>query len=116
LLRIAARWEKSRVLTPKFTKLYQSYAQELQAEINEDVMSVMDDVELCDMHRFGKARVAREKELRDPDDVFIHAEERRKELAKQGKTPRVLKSARKRAPMRRNPSRPRRKKPIFLGG
>ena len=25
------------------------------------------------------------KELRDPDDVFIHAEERRKELAKQKK-------------------------------
>jgi hypothetical protein len=26
-----------------------------------------------------------EKELRDPDDVFIHAEERRKQLAKQRK-------------------------------
>lgn len=95
---------ESRVLSPKFTRLYQSYAQELQAEINEDVVSVMDDVELRDMHRFGKARVTREKELRDPDDVFIHAEERRKELAKQGKTPPVLKSARKRMPERRNPS------------
>ena len=30
-------------------------------------------------------RSAREKELRDPDDVFIHAEERRQELARQRK-------------------------------
>jgi hypothetical protein len=75
--------EESRILSPKFTRLYQSYAQELQAEINEDVVAIMDEVELRDMHRFGKVRLAREKELRDPDDVFIHAEERRKEIARQ---------------------------------
>ena len=38
-------------------------------------------------------RVAREKELRDPDDVFIHAEERRRELARQGKKRRPLKGS-----------------------
>src|ERR1041385_2825644 len=65
---------ESGILGPKDTRLYQSYAQELQAEINEEVMAIMDELELRDMHRFGKARVAREKELRDPDDVFIHAE------------------------------------------
>jgi hypothetical protein len=78
-------------LSPKLTRLYQSYAQELQAEINEDVMSAMDEVESRDQFRFGKARLAREKELRDPDDVFIHAEERRRELARQGKKPPPLK-------------------------
>jgi hypothetical protein len=72
------------ILNPKFTRLYQSYAQELQAEINEDVAGVINEAELRDMHRFGKVRVAREKELRDPDDVFIHAAERRKEIARQG--------------------------------
>jgi hypothetical protein len=82
---------ESGILSPKFTRLYQSYAQELQAEINEDVMSAMDEVESHDQFRFGKARVAREKELRDPDDVFIHAEERRRELARQGKKPPPLK-------------------------
>ena len=82
---------ESRILSPKFTRLYQSYGQELQAEINEDVVDTMGEVELRDMHRFGKVRLAREKELRDPDDVFIHAEERRRELAKQGKKPRPLK-------------------------
>jgi hypothetical protein len=83
---------ESGILGPKDTRLYQSYAQELQAEINEEVVAIMDEVELRDMHRFGKARLAREKELRDPDDVFIHAEERRRELARQGKKPRPLKS------------------------
>jgi hypothetical protein len=32
-----------------------------------------------------KARQRWEKELRDPDDVFLQAEERKKELAKQRK-------------------------------
>jgi hypothetical protein len=83
---------ESGILGPKDTRLYESYAQELQAEINEEVVAIMDEVELRDMHRFGKARIAREKELRDPDDVFIHAEERRRELARQGKKPPPLKS------------------------
>lgn len=78
---------ESRVLTPKFTRLYQSYAQELQAEINDEVIDILESVESDDMFRFGKARITREKELRDPDDVFIHAEERRRELARQGKKP-----------------------------
>jgi hypothetical protein len=84
---------ESGILGPKFTRLYEFYAQELQSEINEEVVATMDEVELRDMHRFGKARVAREKELRDPDDVFFHAEERRRELARQGKKPRPLKKS-----------------------
>jgi hypothetical protein len=83
---------ESGVIGPKDTRLYQSYVQELQAEINQDVMSAMDEVESRDQFRFGKVRMAREKELRDPDDVFIHAEERRRELARQGKKPPPLKS------------------------
>ncbi|SRR5579871_593957 len=82
---------ESGILGPQDTRLYQSYTQELQAEINQDVMSAMDEVESHDQFRFGKARLAREKELRDPDDVFIHAEERRRELARQGKKPPALK-------------------------
>ena len=95
---------ESGILGPKDTKLYESYAQELQAEINEEVVATMDEVELRDMHRFGKVRLAREKELRDPDDVFIHAEERRRELARQGKKPPPLKS---RKTLRSQPVTPR---------
>ena len=76
---------RSGALSPKFSRLYQCYTQELQAEINQEVVEAMDGRELDDMARFGKARIAREKELRDPDDVFIEAEKRRRELAQQAK-------------------------------
>jgi hypothetical protein len=74
---------ESGVLTSKNAHLYQSYAQELQAEINQDLVETLEGIESHDMFRFGKVRSAREKELRDRDDVFIHAKERRQELARQ---------------------------------
>jgi hypothetical protein len=72
---------------PKSVRLLSGLAQELQAEINQDFLEDLHQLELDDWNRFGKVRQGREKELRDPDDVFIHAKERRKELAKQGKKP-----------------------------
>jgi DNA-binding Lrp family transcriptional regulator len=67
------------------TKLFQGYTQELQAEINQELLEVMHAIELEDWGQFGKIRQAEEKHLQDPDDVFIHAEERRKGLARQRK-------------------------------
>jgi hypothetical protein len=86
---------KCGTLSSKFSRLYQYYTQELRAEINQEVVEAMNELELDDMARFGKARIAREKELRDPDDVFIHAEERRKELARQRKRSRIAKKIKK---------------------
>jgi hypothetical protein len=60
-------------------------AQEVQLEINTGLLDSFEPVEHDDWAQFGKVRIAQEKRLRDPDDVFIHAEERRKQLAKQGK-------------------------------
>jgi hypothetical protein len=77
--------EGSGVFRSKFTRLHQAFAQELQAQINEEVLSILLDIESDDLNRFGKVRDAWEKELRDPDDVFSHAEDRKKQLAKQGK-------------------------------
>jgi hypothetical protein len=57
----------------------------VQAEINWEVVEIMDRVESDDTARFGKSRTARKKKLRDPDDVFIEAEQRRRELARQAK-------------------------------
>jgi len=71
------------VFRSKFTRLHQAFAQELQAEINEEVLDILHGIETDDQFRFGKVIDARDKELRDPDDVFIHARERRKELAQQ---------------------------------
>ena len=61
-----AALRKNGVFTAKFTRLYQSYAQELQAEINQDVLETLDGIESHDMFRFGKVRSAREKELATP--------------------------------------------------
>jgi hypothetical protein len=66
------------VLRRKFNRLYQAYAQELQAEINDETLETVASIEADDLHRFGRIRDARDKELRDPNDVFIHAEERRR--------------------------------------
>jgi hypothetical protein len=75
--------------TAKSSKLFQGYAQELQAEINQELLETMHQTELDDWARFGKIRQAEEKRLRDPDDVFIHAEGRRKELAQKRKKTRI---------------------------
>src|SRR3954467_5528706 len=73
------------VFTAKSTKLFQGYAQELQAEINQELLEMLHATELEDWGRFGKIRQAEEKRLRDPDDVFIHAKERRQEPRKKRK-------------------------------
>jgi hypothetical protein len=77
--------QEAGALTAKSTRLFQGYAQELQAEMNQELLETMHQTELDDWGRFGKIRQAEEKRLRDPDDVFIHAEERKKELRKKSK-------------------------------
>jgi len=69
----------------KAAKLFPSFTLELQAEFNQELFETLHQLELDDWGRYGKAREKWEKHLRDPDDVFIHAEERKKQLAKQRK-------------------------------
>ncbi len=69
------------VITSESTREFQGFTQELQAEFNQEFLLDWHDIEMADWSRFGKVRQAQEKRLRDPDDVFIHARERRKELA-----------------------------------
>ena len=77
--------EATKLFPSKPLRNFQGFAQELQAEINEELLETLHQAELDDWSRYGKVREAREKELRDPDDVFIQAEERRKELRKKAK-------------------------------
>jgi hypothetical protein len=79
--------QKTGLFNSKAAKLFPSFALELQAEFNQEFLEDMHQLELDDWGRYGKARDKYEKHLRDPDDVFIHAEERKKQLAKQGKKP-----------------------------
>ena len=77
--------QEAGIVTARSTRLFQGYAQELQAEINQELLEAMHQTELDDWGRFGKIRQSEEKRLRDPDDVFIHAEERKRELRKKRK-------------------------------
>src|SRR4051812_12705664 len=72
--------QKTGLFKSKAAKLFPSFAQELQAEFNQELLEDLHQLELDDWGRHGKVRQARDKELADPDDVFIHAEERRKQL------------------------------------
>jgi hypothetical protein len=84
--------QEAGVFRAKYANIFRGYTLELQAEMNEEVLEIMHSTELDDWGRFGKIRQARDKELADPDDVFIFAEERRKELAKERKKKKESKS------------------------
>jgi hypothetical protein len=56
--------QQSGVLKPRYRRLYQSFTQELQAELNSEVLSSLHDVELDDWNRFGRVRDKWEKYLR----------------------------------------------------
>src|SRR6476646_3285886 len=85
IVRYCRTLQETGVLTSKDFRLFQGYAQELQAEMNQELLDTMHTTELDDWGRFGKIREAEEKRLRDPDDVFIHAEERKRKLLKKRK-------------------------------
>ena len=73
------------LFTPRDLREMRGLTQEVQLEINTLLLGPLDSLEHDDWGTFGRVRIAKEKRLRDPDDVFIHAEERRKQLAKQGR-------------------------------
>lgn len=56
--------QRSGVLKAKYRRLYQSFTQELQGELNSEVLSTLHDVELDDWNRFGRVRDKWEKYLR----------------------------------------------------
>ena len=84
--------QKTGLPKSKVAKLFSRFAQELQTEFNQQFLEDLHQIELDDWGEYGKARQKYEKHLRDPDDVFIHAKERRKQLAKQRKKSKRIKS------------------------
>lgn len=66
----------------KAAKLFPGFTQELQAEFNQEFLETLHQIELDDWNEYGKARQRWEKYIRDPNDVFIQAKERKKQLAK----------------------------------
>jgi hypothetical protein len=72
-------------ITSQSNREFQAFTQELQAEFNQEFLLDWHETEMDDWYRFGKVRQAQEKRLKDPDDVFIHARERKQELSKMDK-------------------------------
>ncbi len=56
--------------------------EELRAWSNFELIETMHEREQADWANFGRMRHRWEKKYRDPDDVFIEAKERRRELKK----------------------------------
>jgi hypothetical protein len=69
--------QEAGILKSKDSRLYQGLAQELQSDINEALLDPMHQIELDDWARFGKVSEAREKRLRDPDDLPLLLEEQK---------------------------------------
>jgi hypothetical protein len=59
--------QQAGALTPKYKRLFQGFAQEVQAELNLEVLVAMDSVEMADWARFGRVREKWEKYLRGPE-------------------------------------------------
>jgi hypothetical protein len=76
------------ILSAKFGRLFQGLTRELQAELNQEMLGEMQDLEMRDWRRFGKVRQAWEKELGDPNDVLITAAERKRQITKERKNKR----------------------------
>jgi hypothetical protein len=56
--------QQTRVLSYRYARLFQGFAQELQAEMNVEILQFMDGIETEDWRRFGKVRDKWEKYLR----------------------------------------------------
>jgi hypothetical protein len=68
---------------------HQSLIQLVRAGASQSIAAFMNDIELTDEWLFDRLRVKEEKDLRDPDDVYISVREREKERSSQGLPPRI---------------------------
>jgi len=58
---------QSGVLKPKAATLFESFAQELQGEMNAEILNPLHSAELADWARHGKVRQRWEKYLKGPE-------------------------------------------------
>ena len=77
--------QRTGLFKSKAAKQFPGFALELQAEFNQEFLEDLHQLELDEWGRHGKVRQRWEKQIRDPDDVLLQAEERKKQLAKQCK-------------------------------
>ena len=67
----------------EFLNAYRVTLEYTRAQANDELIHTLQDLEQEDTARFERMRDEWEKQLRDPDDVFFHAIERRQEIKEQ---------------------------------
>lgn len=86
----------------EFLNAYRITVEYTRAQANDELMQSLQDLEQKDAARFERLHDDWEKQNRDPDDVFFHAQERRLEIKEQMKD---LQRALKRQHPRKNKKR-----------
>ena len=67
----------------EFLNAYRVTLEYTRAQANDELIHTLQDLEQEDTARFERLHDEWEKQLRDPDDVFFHAIERRQEIKEQ---------------------------------
>ena len=79
------RLEHLGVFREEFLNAYRITVEYTRAQANDELMQSLQDLEQKDAARFEHLHDEWEKQNRDPDDVFYHAQERREEIKEQMK-------------------------------
>jgi len=77
------RLEHLGLFRQEFLNAHRITVEYTRAQANDDLMQSLQDLEQEDTARFGTMHDELEKQIRDPDDVFFHARERRQEIKEQ---------------------------------
>jgi len=77
------RLEHLGLFRQEFLNAYRITVEYTRAQANDELMQSLQDLEQEDTARFGTMHDELEKQIRDPDDVFFHAQERRQEIKEQ---------------------------------
>jgi len=64
IVRYCEDLQQAGVLAPRYKRLFQAFALEVQAELNHQILEAVDKIELADWGRFGRVRERWEKYLK----------------------------------------------------
>ena len=73
------------IFRQEFLNAYRITVEYTRAQANDELMQSLQDLEQKDAARFERMHDDWEKQNRDPDDVFFHAQERRQEIKEEMK-------------------------------
>jgi len=80
------RLEHLGLFRQEFINAYRVTLEYTRSQANDELIHTLQDLEQEDTARFERMHDEWEKQNRDPDDVFFHAQERRQEIKEQIRT------------------------------